>query len=133
VEEENMTDKMPKFEIPEAMRVFTEKSVDQAKKAFDDFLAATHGALAKVETTSSTSQASVIEMQKTVMDLAEENVAAAFDHAQKLTKAKTVQEIVDLQNAFLKARMAAMGEQTRVVAESAQKAAAHMTETAKKN
>lgn len=127
-----MTDTMPKFEIPEAMRAFTEKSVDQAKKAFDDFLAATHGALAKVETTSTASQASVLEMQKTVMELAEENVAAAFEHAQKLTKAKTMQEIVELQNAFLKARMAAMGEQTRVVAETAQKAAAQMTETAKK-
>ncbi len=128
-----MTDTMPKFEIPEAMRAFTEKSVDQAKKAFDDFLAATHGALAKVETTSTASQTSLLEMQKTVMELAEENVAAAFEHAQKLTKAKTMQEIVELQNAFLKARMAAMGEQTRVVAETAQKAAAHMTETAKKD
>lgn len=127
-----MTDNMPKFEVPEAMRAFTEKSVDQAKKAFDDFLAATHGALSKVETASTGAQASVIEMQKTVMSLAEENVAAAFEHAQKLTKAKSLQEVVELQNAFLKARMAAMGEQSRVVTETAQKAASSLTEAAKK-
>ncbi len=127
-----MTDNMPKFEVPEAMRAFTEKSVDQAKKAFDDFLAATHGALSKVETASSGAQASVIEMQKTVMSLAEENVAAAFDHAQKLTKAKSLQEVVELQNAFVKARMAALGEQSRVVTETAQKAATTMTDAAKK-
>jgi len=126
-----MTDQMPKFEIPEAMRAFTEKSVDQAKKAFDDFLAATHGAIAKAETSSTGAQAGVVEMQKTVIELAEENVAAAFDHAQKLTKAKTMQEIVELQNAFLKARMAAMGEQTRVVAESAQKVATQITDSVK--
>lgn len=128
-----MTDNMPKFEVPEAMRAFTEKSVDQAKKAFDDFLAATNGALSKVEVASSGAQASVIEMQKTVMELAEENVAAAFEHAQKLTKAKTMQEIVQLQNDFLKARMAAMGEQSRVVAETAQKAATAMADTVKKS
>jgi phasin len=127
-----MTDNMPKFEVPEAMRAFTEKSVDQAKKAFDDFLAATHGALSKVETASTGAQASVIEMQKTVMSLAEENVAAAFDHAQKLTKAKSLQEVVELQNAFIKARMAALGEQSRVVTETAQKAATSMTDAAKK-
>jgi phasin len=127
-----MTDNMPKFEVPEAMRAFTEKSVDQAKKAFDDFLAATHGALSKVETASTGAQASVIEMQKTVMSLAEENVAAAFDHAQKLTKAKSLQEVVELQNAFVKARMAALGEQSRVVTETAQKAATSMTDAAKK-
>lgn len=127
-----MTDNMPKFEVPEAMRAFTEKSVDQAKKAFDDFLAATHGALSKVETASTGAQASVIEMQKTVMSLAEENVAAAFDHAQKLTKAKSLQEVVELQNAFVKARMAALGEQSRVVTETAQKAATTMTDAAKK-
>ena len=127
-----MTDQMPKFEIPEAVREFTEKSVDQAKKAFDDFIIATHGAIAKVEKTSTASQASAAELQKTVLELAEENVAAAFDHAQKLTKAKSVQELVELQNAFLKTRMAAIGEQTRVVSESAQKAASAVAETAKK-
>jgi phasin len=127
-----MTDSIPKFEIPEAVRAFTEKSVDQAKKAFDDFLTATHGALAKVETASSASQASAVELQKTVIELAEENVAAAFAHAQKLTQAKTVQEIVELQSSFLKARIAALGEQTRVVAETAQKAAATVTDAAKK-
>ena len=126
-----MTDTIPKFEIPEAVRAFTEKSVDQAKKAFDDFLTATHGALEKVENASTGAQASAIELQKTVIELAEENIAATFDHAQKLTKAKTVQELVELQNEFLKARLASLGEQTRVVTESAQKAATHMTESVK--
>jgi phasin len=126
-----MTDSLPKFEIPEAMRTFTEKSVDQAKKAVDDFLAATHGAIAKVQTTSTGAQATVIEMQKTVMELAEENITAAFAHAQELTKAKTMQELMELQSAFVKARMAAMGEQTRVVSESAKKAATQMTDAVK--
>ena len=124
-----MTDKLPPFEIPEAMRAFTEKSVDQAKKAFDDFLAATHTALTKAETSSTSAQAKGFEMQKTVMDLAQENIAAAFDHAQRLTKAKDIQEVIELQNSFLKARMSAMGEQARVVSESAQKAAANLGET----
>ena len=30
------------FEVPEQMREFAEKSVDQARKAFDDFMGATH-------------------------------------------------------------------------------------------
>ncbi len=130
-----MTDKMPKFEFPEAMRAFTEQSVDQAKKAFDDFLAATHGALAKVEA-------------QHVVGLPGERSGNPEDRdgigrgkrrcrlrsrPAALTKAKTMQEIVELQNTFLKSRMAALGEQTRVVTESAQKAAAHVTDTAKKS
>ncbi|MDR3374814.1 MAG: phasin family protein [Ancalomicrobiaceae bacterium] len=123
-----MTDKIPPFEIPEAVRSFTEQAVDQAKKAVDDALSAARGALDKAETSATGAQSSAFELQKTVMDLAEENVSAAFAHAQKLTQAKTLQDVVDLQNAFVKAQMAALGEQARVITEAAQKTASELGE-----
>ncbi|MDR3493184.1 MAG: phasin family protein, partial [Ancalomicrobiaceae bacterium] len=72
------------------------------------------------------------ELQKTMMDLAEENVSAAFAHTQKLTQAKTLQEVIDLQNAFVKAQMVALGEQARVITEAAQKTASDVGDKATK-
>ena len=40
---------MPNFQVPEEMRDFAEKSVEQARKAFDGFLGAAHKAIDSVE------------------------------------------------------------------------------------
>jgi len=116
------------FEIPEQIRTFAEKSVEQAKKAVDDFLAASHKAVDKVETSSAEVQSGALDLNKKVLSLAEANLSAAFDHAQKLIKAKDAQELLTLQGEFLKAQAASFGEQVRQIGDAAAKTVSSITE-----
>ncbi len=116
------------FEIPEQIRTFAEKSVEQAKKAVDDFLAATHQAVSKVESSSTTVQSGALDLNKKVLSLAEENIASVFEHAQKLVQAKDPQEILKLQSDYLKAQAASFGEQVRQIGDAAAKTVSSITE-----
>jgi len=116
------------FEIPEQIRTFAEKSVEQAKKAVDDFLAATNQAVAKVEASSNTVQSGALDLNKKVLSLAEENIASVFEHAQKLVQAKDPQEILKLQADYLKAQAASFGEQVRQIGDAAAKTVSSITE-----
>ena len=116
------------FEIPEQVRTFAEKSVEQAKKAVDDFIAASHQAVEKVEASSATVQSGALDLNKKVLSLAEANLSAAFDHASKLIKAKDAQEILKLQGDFLKAQAASFGEQVRQIGDAAAKTVSSISE-----
>ena len=116
------------FEIPEQIRTFAEKSVEQAKKAVDDFIAATHQAVAKVETSSTSAASGALDLNKKVLSLAEQNLSVAFEHAQKLIKAKDPQEILALQGEYLKAQAASFGEQVRQIGDAAAKTVSSITE-----
>ena len=54
---------------------------------------------------------------------AERNVANSFDFAQKIVRAKDVQEVMRLQTEFVKAQMEALSEQARELGTAATKAA----------
>ncbi len=116
------------FEIPEQIRAFAEKSVEQAKKAVDDFISATHKAVDKVETSSAEVQSGALDLNKKVLSLAEANLANAFEHAQKLIKAKDPQELLTLQGEYLKAQAASFGEQVRQIGDAAAKTVSSITE-----
>jgi phasin len=89
------------FEIPEPMRAFADKSVDQAKKAFDDFMTATVKAIDKAETSAKSLQSGTQDMNRQAIGFVEENVAATFELAQKMVRAKTLEELGELQKEFL--------------------------------
>lgn len=116
------------FEIPEQMREFTEKSVDQARKAFDDFMAATQKAVDEMDTSTNDMTAGAHEVNRKILELTEENMTAAFAHAQRLIKAKDLQEVLVLQSDFLKSQMASLGEQARVIGDVTAKTATNYTD-----
>ncbi|PTW62401.1 phasin [Breoghania corrubedonensis] len=118
-----MTTPKSDFEIPEQMREFAEKSVDQARKAFDTFMDATQKAVGRVEEQTNAAQSGSLGMNKKALDYAEEHVDAAFQLAQKIVRANDVQEIFQLQSDYLKAQMEALGEQARDLSESAARTA----------
>lgn len=118
-----MTGTTPNFEIPEQVRSMAEQTVTQAKKAFEDLLTATQKAVEKVEGSAATVQAGTTEINKKALGFAEENVASAFAFAQNVARAKTLQEVFSLQNDFLKAQLATLGEQARALSDTATKAA----------
>ncbi|MEM1045916.1 MAG: phasin family protein [Pseudomonadota bacterium] len=126
-----MSDKSPKLEVPEQMRAFAETSVTQAKKAFDDYIAATQEAVSRVEKSSSDVQSGASDVNRAVLSFAEENVSAAFDLAGKLVQAKDVSEMMALQQEFLKHQMAVFGEQARVISDKTVKTASEAAKAVK--
>jgi len=120
------------FEIPEPMRAFADKSVDQAKKAFDDFMSATAKAVEQSETSARSIQTGARDVNRQALAFLEANVAASFDFAQQLVRARTVEEIGKIQQAFLQKQAEAAQGQTRDMAETIGKAATEAQQQAKK-
>jgi phasin len=113
----------PNFQIPPEMRSLAEQSVAQARKAFDGFMTAAQSAVSTLEGQAAAAQAGAKDMQQKAVAFAEHNVAASFDFAQKLLKAKDAEEVMKLQADYVKAQMQALGEQARELGQSATKAA----------
>ncbi len=116
--------KLPTFEIPAEIRDMAAKSVDQARKAFESFVGAAQKAAEQAEQGPIAIPAGVKELNAKVISVAETNVKAAFDHAEKLVQAKDAQEAFQLQAEFLKAQMAALQEQAKEIGAAAQSAIA---------
>ncbi|KZM51647.1 phasin [Labrenzia sp. OB1] len=110
------------FEIPDQMREFADKSVDQARKAFDDFMGATQKAVSNVEDSASAVQAGAADVNKKALSYAEEHVDAAFQFAQQLVKADNLEDMMKLQQDYLRSQMENLGEQAREFSNSATKA-----------
>lgn len=99
----------PSFDPPPEMRDFALRSVEQAKRAFDGFMGAAKGA--------HTVQENAVEATVQAVSFAEQNVKAALDHAQKLVQAQGLQEVAELQSAFMRAQFEALQAQMTSVAE----------------
>ena len=117
----------PVYEVPAEMRDFAEKSVDQARKAFDGFMGAAQKAAEQVQGTAETARANATDASTKVMAQAEASITAAFDHAQKLVRAKDLNEVMALQGDFVKAQMATFQSQMKDIGTAVQKAAATAT------
>jgi phasin len=117
------TDTTGKFEIPADMRNIAEQSVEQAKKAFDGFITAAHQAANTLDSTADKARAGAKDMSEKAVGFAEQNVAASFEFAQKLVRAKDVQEMMRLQTEYAQAQMRALADQAKELGQSAAKVA----------
>lgn len=122
-----MDEKTMKYEIPAEMRDFAEKSVEQARKAFDGFLTAANKAVDTFHGSTTNIQSTASDATKKTLSYAEQNVAAAFEHAQKLVRATDVQEAMKLQSEFLRSQFTTMQGQMKELGEIAQTAARDAT------
>ena len=111
------------FDVPTQMRQFAEQSVEQARKAVDGFLTAAHKTAVTMENQASTAQSGAKDMRDKVLTLAEQNINNSFEFAQKLVRAKDIQEVMALQQEFLKQQMQAMQSQAKDIGAAATKAA----------
>jgi phasin len=114
------------FEIPGDMRAFAEKSVEQARQAFDTFINAAHQAAANFEGQAASAQKGVLAVSEKAVAFAEQNMAASFDYAQKLVRAKDAQEVMRLHAEYVQAQMAALAEQARELGQTATRAASEV-------
>ncbi len=111
------------YEIPNEMRDFAEKSVDQARKAFEGFVGAAQKAAGQADETASSVQSNAKAVGTKAISFAEENIRSAFDHAQRLVRAKDIQEVLSLQSEYLRTQMTTIQEQAKQLGSTMQTAA----------
>jgi phasin len=115
------------FEIPHEMRALAEQSVEQARKAFDGFKTAAQKAASGMEGQASAAHAGAKDVRQKAMTFAEANVATSFEFAQKLVRAKDLEEVTRLQAEFVQRQMQALAEQSQELSQTATRAAMDAT------
>jgi phasin len=107
--------------MPAEMRAFVEQSVTQAKNAFDGFIQAANQAMGQFQGQAQAARGSANEIAQKSMAYAEQNMAATFEFAEKLMKAKDPTEVMRLQSEFLGRQMQALSSQIQELGQSAAK------------
>lgn len=110
------------YEVPHELREFADRSVDQARKAFEGFVSVAHKTIGAVDTATASTQTSAKSVGAQVLTYAEQNVNAAFDLAHKLVQAKDPQEALAIQSEYLKAQLAVLQDQAKTFGGLIQKA-----------
>jgi phasin len=122
--EKTMADR---FELPPEMRVFAEKSVEQAKQAFDGFVSAAHRAVSAFEGQTESARQNAKDVTEKAVSFAQQNIASSFTFIQKLVQAKDFQEVLKLQSDYVKDQMQVLSEQAKELGETTAKAAREAT------
>jgi phasin len=115
------------YEIPHELRDFAERSVDQARKAFEGFVTVAQKTAGTIDGAAHEAQSGAKHVSSQVWGYAEQNVNAAIDLAQKLVHVKDPKEAFTLQSEFLKAQLEAMQSQAKELGALIQKAATSAT------
>src|ERR1700691_1826826 len=113
----------PPYEIPNELRDFAARSVDQARKAFEGFIEVARKASGAVDGAAQEAQTGAKQVGSQILGIAEQNVNAAFDLAQQLAHAKDPQEAFALQSKFLNAQLDALQTQAKELGALIQKSA----------
>lgn len=100
-----------KFEIPKEMRAMAEASFDQAKQAFEKFVASAQSTASSIETRGETVRAGAKDVSTKAISYAEKNVAASLDYAQQLLHAKDLGDVMRLHSEYVQSQMKSLAEQ----------------------
>ena len=119
-----MSEEAPdRFEIPKEMRTMAETSFEQARKAFEKFLAGAQQAAGTMEERGATVRAGAKDISAKAMSYAEKNVQASLDYAQSLLQAKDLTEIMKLHSEYVQAQMRSLAEQASEMGQIVSRAA----------
>jgi len=111
------------FEIPAEMRAFAERSVEQARSAFDQFITAAQQAVNTAESQAASARSGAKDVAELAMRFAEKNILASFEFAQHVVHARDVEEVLRLQTDYVKTQMQTLADQAKDLGETAQKMA----------
>jgi phasin len=110
--ERTMSDEVrDRFEIPKEMRSMAEASFEQARKAFEKFVATAQATADTIEDRNATVRAGAKDISSKAIAYAEKNVQTSLDHAQSLLKARDLPEVMRLHSEFVQEQMRALAEQ----------------------
>ena len=110
-----------RFDIPSDMRALAEKSVEQARQAFDIFISAAQSAVSTAETQAASAQAGAREVGEMAIGFAERNIASTFEFAQKLLQAKEPKEVMALHTEYVNTQIATLTDQAKELSKRASK------------
>ena len=111
------------FELPASIREAAEKSLDQSRQAYDKFKGAAEEAATVLEDQAQLVADNTAELNLKTLSFAESNIASTFDLARKLLGTKDLNEAVELQVAFARKQIEALGGQAKEISELSTKAA----------
>jgi hypothetical protein len=128
---------LPQFaEMPESVRSIMKASIDQARKAFDTFIAASQKTMSGFEGAAASNPTTdgLKQLNDKIAEFTRTNAEANFQFAMKLADAKQFTDVLEMQNAHARELMDTFARQleelrdltTTVVKESAKNVTAHL-------
>jgi|SRR5215213_10899804 phasin len=118
------------FQVPEEMRTMAERSLTQTRQALDSFLGAARRTAETMEQTTEKVQAGAKDMAQRTLSLAEQNIRTSLDYAERLVRAKDLQEAARIQSEFVRTQAEAMQAQMKEFGSAAQSAMGQATDQA---
>jgi phasin len=112
-----------RFEIPKEMRSMAEANFDQARQAFEKFVAGAQQTAGAIEERGATVRAGARDINARAMSYAEKNVQASLDFAQALVHAKDLTEVMRLHSEYVTAQMRSLAEQASEMGQAVSRAA----------
>jgi phasin len=109
------------FDMPAEMRAFAERSMEQARTAFDSFVTAAQQAANVAQTQAMNAHSGAREVGALAMQFTERNIASSFEFAQKLMRAKDAADVAAMHSDFVTGQIAALTEQARELGRQAAK------------
>jgi phasin len=120
-----------KIELPDEVRQMLEKGVVQAREGFDKAMNAAGEAIGTIEAKAGVAQGEVLELRKKSLAFTENAITSAFDLAKNLISAKSVEEALKLQTAYVSQQFSTIsGQMSEAGAEFQKKAQAASEELA---
>ena len=101
------------FQVPEEMRNMAERSLTQAREALENFWRASRQSAETVEKTGDRVQAGTRAMARQALSSAEQNIRTTLDYAERLVRARDLQEAARIQAEFVRSQAEAMQTQMR--------------------
>jgi phasin len=120
-------DAQGRFEIPKDLRSMAETGFQQAREAFEKFVAGANAAAGNIEEHGASVRANAKDISAKAISFAEKNVHASLDYAQSLVHAKDLSEVMRLHGEYVQAQMRALAEQASEIGHAVSKAAIEAT------
>ena len=111
------------YEIPAEMRALAEKSVEQARQAFETFMTAATQAASTADKQAEGARAGAKDVGELAIRFAERNIASSFEFAQQLVRAKDADEVMALHADYVKRQIATLSDQAKELTKEAAKMA----------
>jgi len=113
----------PNFaELPESIRSVMKSSIEQARKAFDTFVASSEKMIHGFDTSANPVADGLKNLNEKIAAFTRQNAEANFNLAMRLADARQLSEIVELQNAHVREQMETFSRQLEELRELTVKA-----------
>ena len=111
------------FEVPSEMRALAEKSVEQARQAFETFISAATQAVSTADKQAAGARAGAKDVGELAVRFAERNIASSFEFAQELVRARDSEQVMALHADYVKRQVATLSDQVKELTKEAAKMA----------